>query len=422
MYLQKIILANFRGYEHGVFEFNSKFNVLIGDNATGKTALLDAISIGLSTFYKGLDIHSTKRFKKDDIRRKTFAENVEPQLPVEVSLKAKFKDQEIMWARRQDLFKGSTKIVGGDALLSISKKLSSAVREGEQVDLPIFSYYGTGRLWKDRSITENLPSKSSRLEGYKNALESFSNSKFFLQWMKKREIAALQKRIDTTSLNVVKAVISSFLDMNEKIYYDIIEGTIVMENLTTENNRVVLTWEMLSDGYRNVIGMAADLAFRCVTLNPHLGETAATNAKGVVLIDELDLHLHPNWQKRIVNNFKRAFPNIQFITSTHSPFIVQSLKNDELIDLQGKNLDTDYFRKSIEEISGEEMGVEHVQRSQLFEEMETVASKYFRLIREGKEESTLAHLRSRLDALQEIYSEDPAFVALLKAERDKANV
>lgn len=421
MYLQKVILENFRGYDKRVFVFDSKFNVLIGDNATGKTALLDAISIGLSTFYKGLDLHSIKRFKKADIRVKAFAENVEPQLPVEVFFKAIYNENEIMWSRRQDLYKGSTKIQG-DALLGISKHLSSAVREGERVDLPVFSYYGTGRLWKDRTIIENLPSKSSRLDGYKNALESSSNSKFFLQWMKKREIAALQKKIDTTPLNVVKSVVGSFLDLNEKVYYDILEGTIVMENSTLENDRVVITWEMLSDGYRNVIGMAADLAFRCVTLNPHLGETAASDSKGVVLIDELDLHLHPNWQKRIVNNFKRAFPNIQFITSTHSPFIIQSLKINELIDLQGKNLETDYFRKSIEEIAGEEMGVEDVQRSKLFEEMESVAAKYFQLIKEGVDDGVTDQLKKRLDELQEFYNEDPAFVALLKAERDKANI
>lgn len=95
---------------------------------------------------------------------------------------------------------------------------------------------------------------------------------------------------------------------------------------------------MMSDGYRNMIGMIADIAYRCIKLNPHLGVNALKETNGLVLIDELDLHLHPSWQKAIVKELTTSFPKIQFVATTHSPFIVQSLAKDQIINLEDQEL------------------------------------------------------------------------------------
>jgi predicted ATP-binding protein involved in virulence len=84
--------------------------------------------------------------------------------------------------------------------------------------------------------------------------------------------------------------------------------------------------------------MVADIAYRCIKLNPHLGKNAVKETPGFVLIDEIDLHLHPNWQRRIVNDLKNTFPLIQFVATTHSPFIVQSVEQSELINLDDEEL------------------------------------------------------------------------------------
>lgn len=89
----------------------------------------------------------------------------------------------------------------------------------------------------------------------------------------------------------------------------------------------------LSDGLRTMAGMVAEIAYRCVTLNGHHGKDAVRKSKGIVMIDELDMHIHPNWQLHVVNDLMRAFPNLQFVATTHSPFIVQSLQSDQLINL-----------------------------------------------------------------------------------------
>jgi predicted ATP-binding protein involved in virulence len=115
-----------------------------------------------------------------------------------------------------------------------------------------------------------------------------------------------------------------------------------------DNKVEKLFFGQLSDGYRNLIGMVADIAYRCIKLNPHLGENVISHTPGIVLIDDLDLHLHPNWQKRIVADLKNIFTSIQFVATTHSPFIVQSLKADELINLDGvKGLDYVHDKYSV---------------------------------------------------------------------------
>ena len=113
---------------------------------------------------------------------------------------------------------------------------------------------------------------------------------------------------------------------------------------------------------------------------------------------------------------KKAFPKIQFVATTHSITIVQSLKKEELINLDDtEGLNNDPFKYSIEEIAEVEMGVENVPRSKRFQEIEDVAGQYYTLIAEGKTSKTngkVAILRQKLNELEEVFSDDPAFVEI----------
>ncbi len=85
---------------------------------------------------------------------------------------------------------------------------------------------------------------------------------------------------------------------------------------------------LLSDGVRAMITLVADLALRCSRLNGHFKELASLQTTGVVLIDEVDLHLHPAWQQRVIGSLRKAFPKIQFIVSTHSPQVLSTVKRE----------------------------------------------------------------------------------------------
>ena len=117
--------------------------------------------------------------------------------------------------------------------------------------------------------------------------------------------------------------------------------------------------DQLSGGYKEVLSVTADIAKRLSIANPDSPDPL--NEEAVILIDELDLHLHPKWQKEIVDDLKSTFPNCQFIISTHSPFIIQSLDAEELFDIKTMAFAEEtgnYKGWSIEAIQEHKMGVE----------------------------------------------------------------
>lgn len=182
-----------------------------------------------------------------------------------------------------------------------------------------------------------------------------------------------------------------------------------------------MPFHLLSDGYRNMIGMVADIAYRMATLNPQLETNVIKQTEGIVLIDEIDLHLHPKWQGVVVERLLKTFPKVQFVASSHSPFIIQSLyerKDCLLWDLE-KNRALEITNKSIEDIAEDQQGVEIPQQSRRFIAMETAAENYYRVLKQipPASEDEKKVLKQRLDELLLPFSDDPAFVAFLKMER-----
>lgn len=92
-----------------------------------------------------------------------------------------------------------------------------------------------------------------------------------------------------------------------------------------KQNEQFLNIDQLSDGYKTLLGLVIDLSARMAMANPDSLNPLAEEA--IVMIDEVDLHLHPAWQKRVVSDLLRTFPNTQFILTTHSPYIVESINN-----------------------------------------------------------------------------------------------
>ena len=105
------------------------------------------------------------------------------------------------------------------------------------------------------------------------------------------------------------------------IEYSVRERSIVVEFATGD-----VLYQNLSDGQRIMLSLVADIAYRAAWMNPHLEDRVLQETDGIVLIDELDLHLHPKWQRTVVDDLRRTFPKIQFIATSHSPFIIQSLQ------------------------------------------------------------------------------------------------
>lgn len=206
--------------------------------------------------------------------------------------------------------------------------------------------------------------------------------------------------------------------VNEAFREELQPGEEIISSTKYENDMIalktadgiVLPLQMLSDGYRNVIKIILDIAARMCILNPYLKGEALKKTPGIVLIDEIDLSLHPTWQRRIVGILKELFPKIQFICATHSPFIIQSLEEGELITLD-QPLDSEYSGEGLEDIAEDIMGVVLPQYSEKKRKIYEVSQEYFAALRDAKTQDEIEKLGKRLAELEAEYSENPAYMA-----------
>jgi predicted ATP-binding protein involved in virulence len=436
MKIRQLELKNFRCFDKKTFEFSDQFNVLIGDNGTGKSAILDALAIGVGSFLLGINSINSRDISDDDIRRIIRLDTIPPTsekiLPVVVSCEGCFEDiAKMSWARELRVVDGRTTRTGAKEIISYAKQLQDKVRiqkqDRDKIILPVISYYGTNRLWTAKKDDKpRLP--SSQLEGYKNWLAG-SNINILTRWFRTLEWAIIQYERDTEpnsislvssvrlTMSTVKEAVMSCIEDWQDVKYDVL----LDELIATSKDGRTLPFRMLSDGVRNMLGMVADIAYRCITLNPLLSAEAARLTPGIVLIDEIDLHLHPNWQRRVVGDLKRTFPKIQFFATTHSEHIIQSLREGELIDLNNPDSipAAEYENKSIEDISENVMHVPHAHRSDRYQKMMEVAERYYQMLENTSQASSeeIERLKMELDDLIEPYSDDVAYYAFLKMKK-----
>lgn len=185
-----------------------------------------------------------------------------------------------------------------------------------------------------------------------------------------------------------------------KIYYDSKFDDLMLKL----NSQPSLPVSFYSDGYRNLMWLFIDLAWRASELNPTLGAKAITEAEGVVLIDEIDLHLHPQWQRKAINLLQAAFPGIQFFITTHSPIVVSSFKGPGLYKISGESVNciTSYFGKDINETA-----VNLMDANERDPEVQALLDRYLKLVGENKyETSESLELRKELNNYLEAGNED----------------
>lgn len=432
MKINQIELNNFRKYTSAQFNFNSQFNILIGNNASGKTTILDAMAMLLATYFQGSGIMTGGGILRKSDARYIVTEKegqifLEPQSEVWIKATASLygTNNTIEWIRELGDRGGKAK-----EIIACGNESRKTIQEGKDTDLPILLYYGAGRLWAlHRDVKNGKP--GSQLDAYRYCLDPKSDQNSFHKWFKRLTISELQNKKNIPALHAVRAAVMQCIPGAVNFIFDINADTILIE-LKKEG---VVRFNDLSDGFRNMVAMIADITHRCAKLNPHLGENVAKQTRGIIMIDELDLHLHPKWQRRVIPDLRTAFPEIQFITTTHSPFIIQSAYEGEIIDLDNIPLPntvviTDssaaapgpsetHVGKSIEDIVETIMGIPIPQRSERYQDMYHAAQKYYTILKEGENatEDEKEKLKNDLDILAAPFSDNIAYHAFLDMER-----
>jgi predicted ATP-binding protein involved in virulence len=427
MKIESLYLKNFRNVEEQTFHFNPHFTVLIGVNGKGKSTWLHALRIACGAYLLSTPDTKKRHIIPDEVRKSNQISFFLSNYPVLIEAKGYFPEYKevITWRRKQIEGKTGTSSSTEDIGLvrDLGKKKYDLMKTGsDDLNLPIIAFFGTSRVHgAARNRTTRLGRQIFK-EGYHSWYEMRSSIFRYDSWLASYSILVSQgKEYAETEQVFWKAITTANPYIKSiKFEHNEIWLQVVMEGYTSE----YLPLHLHSDGIISFTEMTAELAYRCIILNGNKRNQAIEDTLGVVMIDELDLHLHPSWQRHVVSDLKHAFPKIQFVATTHSPFIVQSLNKDELINLDlgiGKEgLENNPSNYGIEDVSEIEMGVEDVARSESFNERVDTAIKYYQLIAKGKSSENddyVATLRQQLNVLEERFSDDPTFVANLKLER-----
>jgi predicted ATP-binding protein involved in virulence len=189
-----------------------------------------------------------------------------------------------------------------------------------------------------------------------------------LKWFEKMTIQQAQRQQPSPELNAVEQAVSrcfAGITGSEQVVTQFNLDTHSLDILYTDasGKKVRVPMKNLSDGYKNTIGMIADIAYRMAILNPQLLENVLTETPGIVLIDEVDLHLHPVWQQRIIRDLQTLFPKVQFIVSTHAPSVISSVKRENMLvldaDGQPYTLPVEVYGKDANSILSAVMDANH---------------------------------------------------------------
>lgn len=340
MYLEKITLKNYKAIEELEITLTPGINLLIGDNGVGKTSVLEGIAVALSGLFVNVPGVKTKNIVKEDVRMliETAGDSstsVTYCEPISAGCSLKTCDEKVfLWNRvKEEMSSTHTKIDDKDVCIWMKKMTNQP-----NAILPLISFQSAARVWKVKRGdfgTELKKKLDDRRCGYIGCLDSSMDVKSIQQWCMKQEVTAINKGKQIGEYETFKSIISTFMkEINEldeapEIYYSPQFSELVYKDKNEE-----MAISKLSAGYQSLLWMIMDLAYRVCLLNPELRDIS--QIKGIVLIDEIDMHLHPKWQWNIIKALSTTFPNIQFIIATHSPIIISACKSCNLILIDNK--------------------------------------------------------------------------------------
>jgi predicted ATP-binding protein involved in virulence len=330
MKVKRLKMQAFRGIGNLTLEFDETSpTVLIGINGVGKSSILDCLAILLSRFTSSIE-HSTpsgRLFREEDItngQKETHNEII-------ISLNA----EESTWSLTK-VRKGRSKDTSSNlsAITKVAENIKKDLYTSDQLNIPVLVYYSTNRAVLDIPLKIRTKHLFEQLDIYENALTGAgSEFRLFFEWFRKREDLENELRLEDNSgyrdkqLESVRQAISSLIPS----FYNLRVRRSPLR-MTVQKQGEELIVNQLSDGEKCLLAMVGDLARRLAIANPSLPDPL--QGSGVVLIDEIELHLHPKWQREIIPALTRTFPNCQFIVTTHSPQVISQVKPEGIYILE----------------------------------------------------------------------------------------
>lgn len=354
MKLTKTVIRNVRALEHAELTFDPQVNLIVGVNGMGKSTILDALRIAASRVLPLITKSraKAKSFEIDDIKiglpfldvDVTFEHNEETfryirrqwreKVAKDDSENVRKQRQEILNAvrlreRARNLLRDLEDSLGVGDSDTFFPSEAALVKSAESSALgPNVVFFGTTRSYPSDALASKSKTAGGAAAAYAEGLDSRQlYLAQFAEWIRVQEALSKELPIAARHLEVLRSVVSSFLPSCDGLRPD---RRSKKPRLLISKGGATLDIRQLSDGERGVLALVLDLARRLSQANPTLDDPIRDGA-AIVLIDEIDLHLHPKWQRTIIEKLVKAFPSCQFIATTHSPQIVAAVEPEQVM-------------------------------------------------------------------------------------------
>lgn len=369
--LKSLVLKDIKKFHSCKMEFENDLTVIIGENGSGKTTILECIAKILTWIAKNLikEKANGSPVTYDEIRNKAkdFGE---------IQAKFLFGGQQCSGSLAKAVKGVAEKKDSSVEELKYLANIWRVINSQHLINLPVFIFYSAKRfILNPKSTTANATKQKNRFDVYSDCLKDSNELVHFKDWfisLNKKGInissastnkelkqkielflqqddqneddllMLLEERRNIKKLNlntekstdkikeieIVQKAITLCIPKIKDIYVDISSG---IDEIYVQLDNKKLNINQLSDGQRIFLGLVADLTYRLIILNPKLENPL--NGQGIVLVDEIEAHLHPQWQQEILVNLTKTFPNIQFIVTTHSPQVLSTVYKQQIRQL-----------------------------------------------------------------------------------------
>ena len=307
-------IDNFRCFGEVRLPLEEDATVLFAENGGGKTALLTALAMGLAVFQRGWPKSPRLDARRDPkVRALDGKGRREPVGPCKLAWTAAVGESDsVTWSMKTDPASGRITTHSQPILAALERSRVPGSR------WPFFAWYGVDRFARSRSQRGRVERTPNRWEAYASALAPNSDEAPLLQWLQDEPERYFHAAVMEATVRATPGVTNAWYDPAA-------QGPVVRFE-----NGYVAPWSELSGGYHVFIALVADIARRAVMLNEFDGAAAPARAEGVVLIDMLDLHLDPRWQRVALRCLRNTFPRLQFVVTTHSPQVLSSAENRQV--------------------------------------------------------------------------------------------
>ena len=331
MRVKKLIIENFRGIKNLDLDFsNSKMVVFAGINGAGKTTVLAAMQFLFSWYVARLKSPKGKGLSLTD-RDIT---NGEPYafIEIEIIVKNGELDKVVRWSLLKKHASYRKNIERQASRVELNEYADSKMErfvDGKKHNLPLVDFYSVNRVVDSVPLRVRKKHALGPLDAFDSGLNNSVNFHSFFLWFREREDLENElyreqgsKFNGDVQLTAVRSAIKNLLPGYQKFRVKRDPLSFVVEKKGESFN-----FSQLSDGEKSYIALVCDIARKMAMANPNAEEPLKKSA--IVMIDEIELHLHPEWQMGVIDHLKKTFPKVQFFLTTHSPHIITNLKNSE---------------------------------------------------------------------------------------------